>query len=63
MMKAVIATVALTIGASPLLAAGSQPYTSSVKTFPYTGSHENYCPAGTVPVTGLDGISCGVPSA
>lgn len=59
-MKAVFALAGLICAATPVWAQGTQPYDPYVQTFAWTGTKGNYCPAGTQPVVGLDGISCGV---
>lgn len=62
-MKLSVFSAIAMFAAAPVLAQGTQPYTPSVQTFVYTGTTENYCPAGLQPIVELDGVACGRPSA
>ncbi|WP_460274690.1 hypothetical protein [Celeribacter sp. ULVN23_4] len=62
MKLSVLSAIAMLV-AAPVLAQGTQPYTPSVQTFVYSGTTENYCPAGLQPIVELDGVACGRPSA
>ena len=63
MLKTAITALIVTLGASPVLAADTQPYDPSVKIFAYEKQVDNFCPAGTEPIRYNGGISCGTPNA
>lgn len=63
MMKAFVAALVLGAGASPVLAADTQPYSPSVTLFAYEKNVDNFCPAGTEPIRYNGVICCGVPTA
>ncbi|WP_152002195.1 MULTISPECIES: hypothetical protein [Roseobacteraceae] len=63
MMKAALTAAVMTLGASPMFAADTQPYDPVVKHFAYEKNVENFCPAGTQPIRYNGVVCCGVPNA
>lgn len=63
MLKTAITALIVTVGASPVLAAETQPYDPSVKLFAYEKQVDNFCPAGTQPIRYNGVICCGTPNA
>lgn len=63
MWKSAIAALVVTLGASSVFAAETQPYDPSVKLFAYEKQVDNFCPSGTQPVRYNGIISCGIPNA
>lgn len=63
MLKTAITALIVTLGASPVLAAETQPYDPSVKLFAYEKQVDSFCPAGTQPIRYNGVICCGTPNA